>query len=364
MDDDLRSTIEAATSAVESGATVETPSAAPVAPSATPSGSPQTPAGGVPAPGVAPPATPLGTTPPATPPLGEKGTPAQQTTDPVKQNIGTVAQLKAPGTWTPQAREKWDQLHPEVQQEIAKRERETSRAMTQSQDARKFKSEFDQAVQPFMGFIAAEKSNPIAATVNLMQTAAMLRTGTPTQKAQVVAEVIKNFGIDLMTLDGLLAGQAPQGPQAAQDFIAQAVRQQVTPLLERLTRQEQEQVQAIEADVDQELSEFASDPAHEFYSDVKDLMADILELDAKRGGNMGLTEAYQRATLLSEPVRSTLESRKAGQSAQQAHRVAQVARSGAISVKPSDETGVTGTPPPGDSIRDTLNWAFEKTSGR
>jgi len=79
---------------------------------------------------------------------------------------------------------------------------------------------------------------------------------------------------------------------------------------------------------------------------------------------MGLTEAYQRATLLSEPVRLTLEGRKTGQSAQRGHQIAQQARSGAISVKPSDETGVTGIPPPGDSIRDAINFALQKTSGR
>jgi len=236
--------------------------------------------------------------------------------------------------------------------------------MTQSTEARKFQKEFADAMQPFMGFIAAEKSTPIQAAVNMMQSAALLRVGTPMQKAQLAATIIQQYGIDLQTLDGLLAGQVADDPMKRID---QLIQQRTQPLVQRLQtfeQREQQQAEALDQEVDQDLITFAADPAHEFFDDLKDLMADILEVDMKRGGSMGLTEAYQAATLLSEPVRLTLEGRKTSQSAQRGHQIAQQARSGAISVKPSDETGITSASQGDGSIRDSILWALEKTSGR
>lgn len=356
-EDDLRSTIEASISAAETGgevggsiATLETPigtPTAPPAPSPTP-GPAATPA--------APVATPVGSIPPV-----EGAIPAPPKPPGAQEDTSGTSGNRAPGTWNPQARERWAEVHPDVQQEIIRRERETSRAMTQSTDARKFQKEFREAIRPFEGFIAAEKSDPIKATVNMMQTAALLRTGTPAQKATLVSQVIQQYGVDLMMLDGILAGQQPQN-QDAQEFIRTAVENATKPLREQLQQREQHFAETLDAEVEDELADFGT--KHEFYEDLKSTMADLMEVNHRQGGNMDLTAAYEAATLLSEPVRRTLEGRKTGQSAQRSHQVAQQARSGAFSVKPSDEAGVTSVPPPGDSIRDSILYAMSKTSGR
>lgn len=371
MDEDIRSSIESSINTLEgTPASSGTPSPAP-APSGGASGTPGSAAPGyatpAPAPAAAPGATqvaPPASTPPGSIPSKEGVPDTSEASGEPRQNIGTVAESKPPGTWTPEAREHWKNLDPEVRNNIIRRERETSRAMTQSTDARMFKKTFDQAIQPFMGFIAAERSDPIKATVNMMQTAAMLRTGTPIQKAELVAGVIKQFGIDLQTLDGLLAGQVPNPNDPAQAF-ERLLNQRLGPIQQKLQTYEQRErqvLQELDQEVDQELSDFAG--AHEFYDDVKDIMADMMEVDQRRGGNMSLTQAYERATLLSDPVRLTLEKRRTGQSAQRTHEIAQQARSGAFSVKPSDEAGSTVPKAPGDSIRDAITWALEKTASR
>lgn len=365
----LRDTIESSITSIESGTTPSTTSPAPPPPGGTPAAAPAVQTYGTPP--AAPVAAPAPGTQVAAPAPASVGTippkpgvePEKNPDGTLKQNVATVVAQKAPGTWTPEAREHWNTLPEGVRNEVIKREREVSQAMTRSTQARQFQQQFDAAIQPFMGFIAAEKSNPIQATVNMMQTAALLRTGTKSQKAEMIAGIIRNHGIDLMMLDGMLAGQAPAG-MTAEEHIERIVNERLKPFQQQnqqFQTHQQNFQQQVETEVGTELEQFAE--KNEFYNDLKDIMADLIEVADRRGVNMSLTDAYQRATLLHEPVRLVLEQRNSVTAAQRGHQIAQQARSGAISIKPSDETGVT-TLPTGDSIRDALNVAFEKHSGR
>jgi hypothetical protein len=351
---DLRETLEAAVTASEGtkddpvperppGPEESAPPAPEVAPIAAPADAPATPVAdaAVPAPEVTKPEIP-----PAPPP--EIGEPS----------------LKAPGTWTPGAREKWATLPKEVREEVWKREKDASRALTTSSEARKFQNEFSALIQPYLRFIAAEQSTPLAAVNNMMQTAAALRVGTPVQKVEIVASIIKNFGIDLHALDSMLAGQKPEiNPQAQ---VQQLVQEQLAPVRQLLQQHQQNQLQAeraIEHEVQNELEQFASDPKHEFYWDVKDTMTDIMELAARRGQQMGLTEAYERATLIHEPVRRVIDARKLRDTAQSSTQAAQRARGTAASVVPSSEADRVKSVP-GDSIRASIEAAIDAQQGR
>jgi hypothetical protein len=264
---------------------------------------------GAPAPVAAP--TASQGAPGTTPPIEPAPKPGETTTDPAT----TPVAIKAPGTWTPAAREHWATLPQEVRDEVYKRERDVSKALSHSTEARRFTQEFNQAVQPFLGFIAAENSNPLQATVNMMQTAALLRVGTPQQKTQVVVDIIRNFGIDLMALDSALAGVQQQHQDPA-SLVQQHVQAALRPILQQQEEYQRQFASTIDSEVDQELSEFAG--KHEFYGDVKETMADIIEMAAKRGGHMGLSTAYERAILLHEPVRRVIEARKTQTTAQTA----------------------------------------------
>ena len=126
-------------------------------------------------------------------PVEGQAAPASDTPTPTPPpNVAPDADplAKPPGSWTPVAREKWNNLDPEVRQEVWKREREASRALTISAEARKFQDQFERTIHPYMGFIAAENSNPLQAVNFMMQTAALLRVGTKEQKVETVANVI------------------------------------------------------------------------------------------------------------------------------------------------------------------------------
>ena len=273
---------------------------------------------------------------------------------------------RAPGTWTPVAREKWGKLEPEVRQEVWKREREASRAMTISADARKFASDFEKTVQPYMGFIAAENSTPIQAVDNMMRTAALLRVGTGEQKVTLVADIIKRFGIDLEALDSMLAGQQVQNNP--QRMIQQEIERATQPLMQRLQTYEsiqQNNDRQVGADINREIDSFASDPKNEFFNDVQHLIPDILEIADRQGQVMSLTQAYHRAILMHDPVRSVVEARQRNQSVMAKAGAAAKARNTGASVTTSQQ--VSNSSPQsksGGSIRADIEAAIAQQQGR
>ena len=118
--------------------------------------------------------------------------------------------LRPPNSWKPSIREKWGTLPREVQQEVIRREREASSALTQSDEARKGWNEFKETLAPYQAHIAADGAKPMEAVKSLFDTAMALRVGTPQRKAQLVASMIQNYGIPVEMLAQALDGQAPQ----------------------------------------------------------------------------------------------------------------------------------------------------------
>lgn len=312
----------------------------------------------------APAATPEASAPPvdaAAAPPGDPVAPTSTDTQPADTSAAQEPAIRAPGSWTPEARELWAQIPPRAREEIDRREREISRAMTQSAEARKFHSEFEKSMQPYMGFIAAEKSTPMQAVQYMMQTAAALRVGTPTQKAQLVAETIKNFNVDLRTLDQLLADQSV--PDDPMDRVNQLVEQRLAPIVGQFEAIQHRNQQAATQAAQSEIERFATDPKNEFFGDVQDLVADIIELGLQRGQQVSLTDAYQRAILLHEPTRRVIEARKAREQAHQKTSAARAAQGTAASVAPSATVRpvkVTAS----DDVRSAIEKSIEQLQGQ
>jgi hypothetical protein len=249
-----------------------------------------------------------------------------------------------------------------VQQEILRRERDFVRGMTETQAARDFQSEFGKVVAPYANIIAAEGGQPLAVVNNLMATAASLSHGSPMQKAQTAAAIIRNFGVDIQMLDGLLAGQpAPnlqqQNSQTAEGYINAAVQRALGPLLQAQQGRQQEMQQSVDTDIET----FAADPKNEFFEDVREDMADILEMAAKRGQKMDLQTAYNRAILMHSEIAPIAQARVLADKTAQASAAAKAARSKAVSVtgapaKPADAAGRSG------SLRDDILDAIDGLS--
>lgn len=268
------------------------------------------------------PATTTGTTPPAP---GE-----------------TSAALKPPASWKPAARERWNALPAEVQQEAVRRERETQAALQESSEARKSWSSFQQAVAPYAGMFQAEGASPIQAAASLFQTAAALRTAPPPAKARIVADIVRTYGIDIGMLDQALAGQAPQQSQGQQPQ-GQFRDPRVDELMSRLQNGERQRQEAAAQKAAGEVHAFGANA--EFYEDVRQDMAYVLEDAARRGVAMSIEDAYSRAVKLHPEVSKVMAQREEAKAATATQATTQRARAAASSVK-SRPTGPAPTVAP------------------
>lgn len=273
---------------------------------------------------------------------------------------------RAPQAWRPEVREHWQQLPEPVRAEIARRESEHARFIQESSEARKTAETLMRTIAPYEAFIRAENSNPIQAIDNLMSTAARLRTGTAPELAQMVAGLVKQFGVGrfgngfIEQLDSALAGQAPvQDPQQA--AIEQVLNQRLAPVQQMLTQFQQAQLaqqQQVATSAQNEVADFLSKA--EFGEDVREDMADLMETATRRGQNLSLAEAYKKACLMNDNVRAVIAQRVRAQGAQQGTQAAQKARSAAVQVSGSAPMGALKQDP--TDVRSAIEAAIAASS--
>jgi hypothetical protein len=253
---------------------------------------------------------------------------------------------RAPASWKPEVREHWAQLPEGVRAEVARREAEVARTLQETAEARRTVESVMKTIAPYEGFIRAEGSNPLQAIDNLMSTAARLRTGTAPELAQMVAGIVNQFGIGrfgngfIEQLDSALAGQQPRQADPQTMAVQQAVQQQLAPVQQFISKFEQlqqaQQQQAVQESYNQ-VGQFLQQA--EFGEDVREDMADLLELAQKRGVQMTLQDAYQRACMMNPSVAKVMSQRQQARGAMQRGDAAQRARSAAVSVSGSAPMG-------------------------
>jgi len=271
----------------------------------------------------------------------------------------------APQSWSPLAREHWKAMPPAAQAEVVRREMEMQRYVNEMAPARNIAERFTQTIQPYLGVIQAEGVDPLTAVRNLMSVTQTMRQGTQYEKAQMLAQVIKVYGVDVQTLDEALVGtlQPGQGQQPGADpnYVQSLVQQQLAPLYQMAQQRQQAIVQAADGEARSELEVFAQDPKNEFFQDLRHEMADIIELAEKHGRNVTLEQAYERAAMLHPEVSKVMLARQQGVNARSLTAAAQRAKGAAVSVRGS---APVGNPNPSEptSIRESIEAAIQAHS--
>lgn len=298
-------------------------------------------------------------------PRDEKGKFAEKATEGIQPGPkgGPKAQgEKAPASWRPEVREHWGQLPDTVRAEIARRETEVQRTLQETAEARKTAEAVMKTISPYEAYIKAEGSNPLQAIDNLMATAVRLRTGTAPDLAQMVAGIVNQFGVGrfgnsfISMLDEALAGQQPKA-DPTQVAVQQVVQQQLAPVQQMLTQFQQAQLmqqQQLQQSAAQEVGNFLSQA--EFGEDVREDMADILEAAQRKGQNLSLADAYRKACMMNDNVRSVLVQRQKAAGAQQQTQAAQRAKASAVQVTGAAPAGAMKQDP--TDIRSAIEAAI------
>lgn len=264
-------------------------------------------------------------------------------------------ELKAPQSWTPAGRETWARIPPEAQAEIHRRESEMGRVLQEGAQNRQFIDAFTRIVSPYEVFIRSEGSNPLTAMASLFQTAAQFRVGTPETKAQLVAGLIQDYGIDINMLDGMMARKVTDGsfrpnqPQPLRD-------PRVDQLLAQQAQQREYMEQVETYQMRQGLDAFAAAPEHEFYRDVAATMADIVEVRARQGQPIDFEAIYRQACAL-DPEISTIVNQRAAAQRSPSQAVLRAKRA-AVSVR-NEATPSGATLPRDESVRAGIEAAIE-----
>ncbi len=269
---------------------------------------------------------------------------------------------RAPQSWTPAEREKWAALPDDIKTRVMTRERQIQQTLQETTEARKFAEAVSQAVNPYMAMIQSEGGTPVTAIASLFQTAGALRTAPPAQKAQLVASLVKQFGIDVGMLDQALVGQGPQ-VDPMEERINQRVNQAIAPIQQRYQQMEMQQQQEMQAQ-----SQAAKDAVENFinsqpYGDVvRADMADIMDYATRRGMPMTLEQCYRKACELHPEVSVLVNRQQQTQQLQQNSNAAQAARNRAVSVSGSPAGGGMSQPEAADDIRGAIEASLAQMS--
>lgn len=243
-------------------------------------------AGEVPDPNAAPAATATPATPDAA-----VAAPAEPVTDPAAALAAQVAApavtepaIAAPSSWTGAAKAEFAKASPVIQQEVLRREQQMHNGIAQYKDAANYGQEIHKAIAPFNATIQKLGVTPAAAIEAMFKVDHTLRYGSPQEKLQHIADLARNYGVDLS--QGV-PEQAPIDPnyQHLQNQL-QATQQQ----LQQLTADRENQQQAaLNSQID------AAKEGRPHFENLRQEMAVLIQAAAANGESLTLPDAYDRA---------------------------------------------------------------------
>jgi hypothetical protein len=279
----------------------------------------------------------------------------------------TPTVVKAPQALKPAARELWGKLPPEfepLKAEWARRERETAIAMQRAAESQKGSAQLSEMARPYEAIIRQSGLETPRYVENLLQTAYQLNTAAPEQRAGILATIIVQSGVHPALLDQALTAvlqgrQAPQPQQQGQQFRDP----RFDTLMQQIEQAKQRREEAQAAESAQLIDTFAE--SHEFTEDVKEDLADILDVWAKRGKTSvsqdDLERAYTIACQNNPDVAPLLEQRRAAEAAQKA--IASTARSRAAASSVRSEPAAPLAAQPADR-REVLAAKYDELQSR
>jgi len=297
-----------------------------------------------------------------------KATPAKEVPAAPAPEAPTFPVDKAPQSWRAPARAKWDKVDPEIRQEVMRRERETTRVLGETANARQFSNQFQQIAAPYQARIASLGLDALGAVHELLKGDYLLSTAPKTQRAQLMAKMISDYGVDILELDAALAGKGPADPVDSR--VEQLLQERLKPFQQFIQNQQrtaQEYEQKSNAEVNQSIESMTDNPKYPHFETVRLDMADVIDLAAKRGLYLSLDQAYNRAIAMNPEVSGQVAAQQQAEAkrtaAQQANAKAQRALGASVSVG-----GAPGGVPDGASgatdRRSVIEAAFDQAGVR
>lgn len=263
----------------------------------------------------------------------------------------TRSPYKPPIDWSPKLKEEFKKLPDTVRRAIHENEVSRAQLMQSTAQDRRVAQSLRQVIEPYRAMMAAEGvQDPLAGIQGLLTTTAQLAFGSPAQKANKIAGLIKHYGVDIETLDSILAGQLPPQGQPAPP----PSDPRVEAIWQHLQQQQAQQAQHVQTRAATSIHEFGSNPRNEFFDSVRYIMADFLDVAAKNGQHMTLEDAYHRACAAHPEVSEIIAQRWGQQRSATTRTTAQRKAAAASSIAGKRSAGSDPANSEARSIREIL----------
>ncbi len=283
---------------------------------------------------------------------------------------GTPIDLnRPPSSWKPAAKAEWGKLPEVVRADIHRRETEHHQGFRGIKENADFGQSMRNTVQPYLGLIQAEGGTPERAVAQLLNTAAILRTGSQQQKQQAIGQIIQTYGIEMPQ------PQAPQVDAQGQQIPPQTQQQpfldpRVDGLLASLQAREREQQQQQEAQSNDATERFLSakgadgQPAFPF---VDNVLQDMIErTGAIRRNSPALShddvlkQAYEQAVWANPETRAVLISQQQAAAQRPEDTLRKVAEAKRANANNLPKRGALPATAPKGSMDDTIRETYRE----
>lgn len=260
-------------------------------------------------------------------------------------------QAKAPQSWKPAARELAARLPPEfhpILEEAHRRDRETAVALQRAAEVSRAHQGFQESIRPYEAMIRQSGAAPEQYVGSLLQAAHALSYGQPAQRAEALAGIVAQYASDLLrpdqtgpdgtpscALDRALVARMAGQRQAAP--VAPEYRDpRVDQLYAAIEQARTSRAHAAQAEATALAESFGA--THEFLADVKDDVADIVQVWEQRGvkvDDKALERAYNIACQQHPEISKILQGRQAVDASRARAPTVQAAKAAAASIKGS-----------------------------
>lgn len=262
------------------------------------------------------------------------------------------SKVDAPVALSGAIKAKWNELPPDVQAEWKKREDDIHRMMTAKEGELNLGRSIKEIATPYEAIIRSEGGTVEGAFRDLLNTAYVLRTGTPQQKANLILTTAQQYGVDLRSY----MGQQQANPLAAVQQEIQQLRQMADP--NRIKSQLQEQMEADR--INSEIQAFAANPAHVHFEAVKSTMGSLIAT----GRAKNLQEAYEQAIWSDPSIRSELLKAQQAQEAENKKAEMAAKKKASASVAGSPGLASPNANAPQKSLEDEIRDQMRASSGK
>ena len=275
--------------------------------------------------------------------------------EPIESDELEIEQIKAPQSWTKEAKEQFASFDPLVQKELIKRETDYSKGIQRHAEGAKWAEETRPIFEQWQPYLNQLGTTPHQAFKALIQAEYTLRHGSPQHKQQALAKMAQDYGIPLAQ---------PSETQPA-DTSAQPIYDELNNLRQQVLQQQQYQQQEQqriqqdqEAQMQEMITEFSSNAEYPHFEQVRESMAQLLQA----GMSESLEDAYNKAAWSNPEIRSSLIQSEESKRIKNQAGIARSAKSKASSIHGSPSGAET--PATELSIRDQLQQAMTGDSRR